>query len=149
MLYFYIKFLLYINDQIEETISVINRTILNLKPYRITKSFELMIDLKLNDIKASVTKGDMNNAFVLIRKLYYEILSFHTTNRLESRVELNMNYLYKFLNISLPYLELTHKLFFLHNTTITSIPLFYLKIIFWCFMTIIIFYHIFLSDKKV
>jgi hypothetical protein len=117
-LYLSIKLYIYINNQIEKTIMVISKLIDNLIPYSnryYTVPLNAYVTKKIDLISLLIHQGEMIKAFLVIKDVYYTILSKENKpERVTLLVDSHMRHLYIVLNIRLPYLELTHKLFFIH-----------------------------------
>jgi hypothetical protein len=118
-LYFSIRLYNYIDSQVNRTLNVILRSISDLLPYA-NKDYMPALKVYLKDktmiISSYVIKGDMIKAFVIIQDVYDNIFRRkYNSDNVSYYVNKEIKILIKLLQISVPYLELTHKCFFIHN----------------------------------
>jgi len=112
-LYLVISLSNYLNDQFIKTLDIINQSIISLLP-KINTSLKIHIQNEVLKVTTLIAMGEMLLAFETIKNIYRYIYKINKTKESEKLVEININYLFKRLQISLPYLELTSKLFYIN-----------------------------------
>ena len=104
----------YLDYQFIKTLEIINQSITSLLGTKITTELKIHLTSEVLKVTTLVACGEMLLAFATIKNIYILIIKLKKLKNPEKLVEINMTYLFKRLQISLPYLELTSKLFYIN-----------------------------------
>jgi small-conductance mechanosensitive channel len=124
ILYLLTIWYIYIDKQIEKTIASVNRFIMHYHYHHYERTLNV-----LNQCILCVRKGEIQNVFNLFADLINEIN--HTSYNYPYKklnIERELSLLIRYFEISTPYLEFTHKFFYIHYAISNSVLSGYLSV---------------------
>lgn len=114
LLYLVITLSNYLDNQFIKTLDIIYTSILSVVGPKITNDLKIYLTKQVLEVTSLIAMGEMLSAFTTIKNIYIYIIKLKRLNNPEKLAEINMTYLFKRLQFSLPYLELTSKLFYIN-----------------------------------
>jgi hypothetical protein len=116
----------YINYQLEKALEIIYESIIQLVDNKkIPNAKQVKEHLIVEVLRLTTLIGKVTcTAFWYLRDIYIYLMNIQGYKNVSKSAESQLNYLYKLLQFSLPYLELTSKLFYLNVYIRELIPLY-------------------------